>query len=138
MEDGLAALIEFEKMCGESLRWVKRVARSPAKAAYDKTRDKTRASARAAQDKARAPARREARAPARKAYDKARAPAKAAYDKTRVNRPSGRSIDDLAIGDRFTHAHIYGDLGDARYFHDVRELQFRFEFRNDGLAIELL
>jgi hypothetical protein len=116
LEDGLAALIEFEKMCGESLRWVKRVARSPAKAAYDKTRDKTRASARAAQDKARAPARREARAPARKAYDKARASAKAAYDKTRVNRPSGRSIDDRLRGGHFVAVDSEGfNIGEPFY-----------------------
>ena len=38
LEDGLMAMRGFEQMVRESFRWLKRVERSPAKAAYDKKR----------------------------------------------------------------------------------------------------
>jgi hypothetical protein len=55
-----------------------------------------------------------------------------------LRQVGGRRVHDLAVRDCLTHAHVERDLGDPRHFHDVRELQFRLELRNHGLAIELL
>src|SRR6266480_6157179 len=49
-----------------------------------------------------------------------------------------RRIHHLLVGDRLAHAHVYRDLADARYLHDVVDLQIRAQAGNDLLAVVLL
>jgi DNA polymerase type B, organellar and viral len=104
LEVGLMAIREFGKMVGEGFRWLGRVERSPAKAAYDKTR----APERAARDKERM-GRSGSRTMRRRAetiaeFEKrleAQRQSRASYDKQRRVRPSGQRINDRPVGGHF-------------------------------------
>ena len=104
LEDGLMAMRELEKMVRESFRWLKRVERSPAKAAYDKKR----APQRAARDKERTgrsgsvTLRRRAETIAE--FEKrleAQRQSRASYDEQRCGRPSGHRINARPVGGHF-------------------------------------
>jgi hypothetical protein len=104
LEDGIMVMREFEKLVRQSLRWLKRVERSIAKAAYDKLR----APGRAARDKERLGrsgsliARRGAETVAE--FEKrleAQRESRASYDKRRSGRPSGHRISDRPVGGHF-------------------------------------
>jgi hypothetical protein len=101
LEDGLMAVREFGKMVRKSFRWMKRVERSAAKAAYDKKR----APERAARDKER-PGRSGSRTLMRGAETtaefeerlEAQRQSRASYDKQRCDRPSGQRINARPVG----------------------------------------
>jgi hypothetical protein len=104
LEDGLMAVREFGKMVRESFRWLKRVERSSAKAAYDKKR----APERAARDKERRvrsgsqSLRRRAETTAEfEKRLKAQRQSRASYDKQRCERPSGQRINARPVGGHF-------------------------------------
>jgi hypothetical protein len=94
---------EFDKLVRQSFRWLKRVERSIAKAAYDKLR----APGRAARDKERLGrsgliARRGAETIAE--FEKrleAQRQSRASYDKQRCGRPSGHRINARPVGGHF-------------------------------------
>ena len=104
LEDFLMAMRELEKMVRKSFRWLKRVERSPAKAASDKKR----AAERVARDKERTgrsgsvTLRRGAETIAE--FEKrleAQRQSRASYDKQRLSRPSGQRINARPVGGHF-------------------------------------
>jgi hypothetical protein len=104
LEDCLIAMREFKKMVQESFRWMKRVERSRAKAAYDKKR----AVERAASDKERT-GRSGSRTLRRGAETTAefekrledQRQSRASYDKQRCGRPSGHRVNARPVGGHF-------------------------------------
>jgi hypothetical protein len=104
LEDGLMAIREFEKIVRESFRWLKRVARSPAKAAYDRMR----APERADRDKDRTG--RSGSLTVRRGVEtiaefekrlEAQRQSRASYDKLRCGRASGHRINARLVGGDF-------------------------------------
>jgi hypothetical protein len=113
VEKGFMAVREFDKVVRESFRLLKRVARSPAKADYDKMR----APERAALDKERKgrsgilTVRRRAETIAE--FEKrleAQRQSRADYDKQRRSRPSGRRINARPVGGHFVIVDAEGVL----------------------------
>jgi hypothetical protein len=104
LENVLTTIREFEKGVRERFRWLKRVVRSPAKAAYDKKR----AVERAARDKERT-GRSGSRTRRRGAETVAefekrletQRQSRADYDKRRRSRPSGQRINARPVGGQF-------------------------------------
>jgi hypothetical protein len=104
LEDGFMAMRELEKMVREGFRWLKRVERSPAKAAYDKKR----APERAVRDKERTgrSGHRTLRRPAETIAEfekrlEAQRQSRASYDEQRCGRPSGHRINARPVGGHF-------------------------------------
>jgi hypothetical protein len=104
LEDVLMVMRELRKMARKSFRLLKRVERSPAKAAYDKKRAPERAVR--DQDRMGRSGSRTLRRPAETIAEfekrlEAQRQSRASYDKQRCRRPSGHRINDRPVGGHF-------------------------------------